>query len=326
MTKGAVVVELFGKQRRIDENTVTDDEQLIVDIHTGMLSDPDWLIPIGTAQQTYRAVYYGMTATALLEDVHFDSLANWLNRHRPGVVLTKPQRGALGDYNVDGVDVSHKSMSGPTDTGVNWNALSAAEKVADKKTAKWTSDTPIMVVSAHHELKTVEWHSGGTKPLKGRVAYPAPDNPPRKQKPMLVRWDLDDRAEVLAVWDALPSFEELWLVVGTHFAAGTPAYLLDLMYLPETIKVGDVATMTSASRPGQYLFPKALLSDVPVSSNNRGLLVKKPTIKELMAASRQLNLWTPMPVWPALFAGERPPDLYLSLRADFDRRFSPAGA
>ena len=324
MTMGAGVVELFGEPRRMDTIAVTADEQLIVDIHRAMLSDPDWLIPIGTAQQTYRAVYYGMTATALLEDVHFDSLANWLNRHRPGVVLTKPQRGALGDYNVDGVDVSHKSMSGPTDTGVNWNAIAAAQKVADNK--NWTSETPLMVVSAQHELLTVTWDTGVTKPLNGRVAYPTPKNQPSKMKLMLVKWELDDTAEVLAAWDDLPSFEELWLVVGTHYAGGTPAYLLDLMYLPDTVKVGDRASMTSASRPGQYLFPKNLLSDVPVSSNNRALLVKKATIKELMAASRNLGLWTPMPVWPALFAGKRPPDLYLSLRADFDRRFSPAGA
>ena len=325
MTNGAVVVELAGKQLSTDAIAVTNDEQLIVDIHRGMLADPDWLIPVSTAQQTYRAVYYGMTATALLEDVHFDSLANWLNRHRPGVVLTKPQRGALGDYNVDGVDVSHKSMSGPTDTGVNWNALKAAQASA-KATPLWNSETPMMVVSSQHRDLTVNWTGSSGSTGKGRVVHPAPANLPPKQQPTLLMWRLDDTAEVMAKWDHLPSFEEMWDVVGNLYSQGVEAYLLDLMYMPEDLKVGDTGNLHSGARPGMYLLPKQLLSGIPLSANNRAALIKKGTIQELMNVCRALGLWTPLPIWPVLYAGERPPDLYLSLRADFDRRFSPAGA
>lgn len=325
MTNGAVVVELAGAQLAIDAINVTADERVIVDVHRGMLTDPDWLIPMSTAQKTYRGVYYGMTATALLEDVHFDSLANWLNRHRPGVELTKPERGALGDYTIDGVDVSHKSMSGPTDTGVNWNALKAA-KASEESIPLWKSETPMMIVSSQHRDSTVEWRAADGTTARGRVLYPAPKKAPAGLRPTLVSWALDDTAEVIASWDDVPTFEETWSVVGNLYSEGVPAYLLDLLYLPSSLKAGDSGIIKSTARPGNYLLPLDLLKDIPLGANNRAALIKKQTIEELMNACRALDLWTPLPIWPVLYAGERPPDLYLSLRADFDRRFSPAGA
>jgi len=325
MTNGAVVFELAGKQLHTDKINVTDDERVIVDVHRGMLSDPDWLIPMSTAQKTYRGVYYGMTATALLEDVHFDSLANWLNRHRPAVLLTKPVRGELGDYTIDGIDVSHKSMSGPTDTGVNWNALKAA-KASEGETPLWSSETPMIIVSSQHKDSTFDWTNSKGETSKGRVVYPAPKNPPGSLRPTLVSWGLTDEAEVIGFWPHLPTFEEVWDVVGYLFSKGVPAYLFDLVYLPTNLAVGDKGVIHSKARPGQYLLPLDLLKDIPLGANNRAALIKKATIEELMNASRALDLWTPFPIWPVLYAGERPPDLYLSLRADFDRRFSPAGA
>ncbi|MEY4312957.1 MAG: hypothetical protein RLZZ319_466, partial [Actinomycetota bacterium] len=145
MTNTPASVTVAGNILKVATLNVSSEEAAIVELHRGMLGDPDWLIPISIAQKTYRAVYYGMTATALLEDVHFDSLANWLKRHRPQIPFVKPERGQLGDYNILGIDVSHKSMSGPTDTGVNWNALKAANNAAVNPNQVWVSQTPINV-------------------------------------------------------------------------------------------------------------------------------------------------------------------------------------
>ena len=303
---------------------VSDVEKEIAKIHRGMLSNPDWMIPISRAQRTYRAVYYGMTATALLEDVHFDSLANWLSRHQPKANLERCVRGALGDYKILDLEVSHKSMSGPTDTGVNWNALQAKEDEA-KGPVTWTSPTPILVVSSAHDQKTLTWKSAGVE-RRGSVIYASSDEIriPSKLKPTLVSWKMNNEAEVLANWDNLPSFKEFWQFAGDFYSQGYPAYEIELLFLPADLEPGDKGVLTSQVRPGQYLLPLKILVDLPVGSNNRAKLLKKETMRALLLESQSLGLWTPLPIWPTLYSGERPPDLYLSLRADFDRLFSPA--
>jgi hypothetical protein len=299
-------------------------EREISDIHRGMLSNPDWMIPISRAQRTYRSVYYGMTATALLEDVHFDSLANWLSRHQPKAKLERCVRGALGDYKILDVEVSHKSMSGPTDTGVNWNALQAREDEAHGPVT-WTSPTPILVVSSAHDQKTLTWKSNGVE-RRGSVIYASSEviKIPSKLKPTLVSWKTTNDAEVLTNWDALPSFKEFWQFAGDFYSQGYPAYEIELLLLPAELEPGDKGILTSQVRPGQYLLPLKILADLPVGSNNRAKLLKKETMRALLLESQRLELWTPLPIWPTLYSGERPPDLYLSLRADFDRLFSPA--
>jgi len=308
----------------MERELVSDKERQIAELHRGMLSNPDWMIPISRAQRTYRSVYYGMTATALLEDVHFDSLANWLSRHQPNIKLERLPRGALGDYKISDLEVSHKSMSGPTDTGVNWNALQAKEDEAHGPVT-WTSQTPIIVVSSEHDQKTLIWTAEGVE-RRGTVIYSSsdPSKTPSKLKPTLVSWKTTNEAEVLANWDTRPTFKEFWKFAGDFYSQGYPAYEIELLYLPADLEPGDKGILTSQVRPGQYLLPLNLLVDLPVGSNNRAKLLKKETIRELLLKSKGLDLWTPLPVWPTLYSGDRPPDLYLSLRADFDRLFSPA--
>lgn len=302
----------------------TDTEIEIANLHRGMLSNPDWMIPISRAQRTYRSVYYGMTATALLEDVHFDSLANWLSRHRPKTELERCTRGALGDYKILGIEVSHKSMSGPTDTGVNWNALQAKAD-EEQGSSTWTSPTPILVVSSEHDQKTLVWNSNGSE-RRGSVIYASSFHGkfPSKMRPTLVSWKPTNETEILASWDSWPTFKELWQFAGDFYSQGYPAHEIDLVFLPDDLEPGNKGLLLSQVRPGQYLLPLNLLKDLPVGSNNRAKLLKKETIRNLMLESQKLGLWTPLPIWPTFYSGERPPDLYLSLRADFDRLFSPA--
>ena len=308
----------------MNNQLVTPIEAEISELHRSMLANPDWMIPISRAQRTYRSVYYGMTATALLEDVHFDSLANWLSRHRPKTALERCIRGALGDYKILGLEVSHKSMSGPTDTGVNWNALQAKVDEAHGSST-WSSPTPIIVVSSEHDQKTLTWKSNGAE-KRGSVIYARSlgSKTPPKTKPTLISWKLSNNAEVLASWESIPSFRELWQFAGDFYSQGYPAYEIDLLYLPEDLQPGDKGLLVSQVRPGQYLLPLNILKDLPVGSNNRAKLLKKETVRSLLLQAQDLGLWTPLPVWPTLYSGERPPDLYLALRADFDRLFSPA--
>ncbi|MBO3100919.1 hypothetical protein [Cellulomonas fengjieae] len=293
-----------------------------------MLGDPEWLLPIVAAQPQYRGTYYGLTAAALLEDLWYDAMSNWVARVEPSVSLVKTPRGepgAKGDYIVNKLPYSHKSGAGAQQTGVHWDALVAAQAT----TGTWTSTVPVAYVASGYSPLTGDWTPGSTatgKPGRFRAVWPRPESGDARGKvPALVEWDPTGGATVLVVWSAWPSFEKVWPSLAERVAAGVPANHLELLWVPaKGIVDGDLGTLAWRGRPGVYIFPSDLLTDVPTGSNNRATVLSKETLHGLMASAAELGLWTPMPMWFAAYAPPRPPDLYLSQRGEFDRRFSPA--
>ena len=84
--------------------------------------------------------------------------------------------------------------------------------------------------------------------------------------------------------------------------------------------------MEAPLRSGVYVFPPASLVNVPVKTNNRAVLLARKTVARLMTDSIETNLFVPLPNWFAAFGGDRPPDLYLTQRMEFDALFSPTRA
>jgi hypothetical protein len=80
--------------------------------------------------------------------------------------------------------------------------------------------------------------------------------------------------------------------------------------------------MGNPCRPGTYLIPKESLKDVPVTTNNRAVLIDKKLISNLMDQALNSGLFIPMPTWFSAFAGDRPPDLYLAQKRNYDDFFS----
>jgi hypothetical protein len=308
---------------------VTPSEAALVQTVSNMLADAEWLLPIVAAQPQYRGTYYPLTAAALLEDLWFDALANWVARAEPTTTMEKTPRGlpgAQGDYIFAGSPYSHKSGNGPQTTGVHWDALVAAKTGA----GLWSSLVPLVYVGTGYGNLTGEWVPGLTAQPAGRrnsqSVWPRRDPPPAGRVPALLRWEPSGEAEVLAVWDAWPTFENVWAVVAEATAAGTPANHLEMLWVASRRgpAAGDTGRLVWTGRPGFFVFPVALLTDVPTGGNNRATTMEQATILALMASAQRLGLWTPMPMWHAAFAPPRPPDLYLAQRSDFDRRFSPA--
>lgn len=308
---------------------VSTHETEFAELFTNMLGDPEWLLPIVAAQPQYRGTYYALTAAALLEDLWFDALANWVARTDPTLSTEKTKRGALGargDYRIAAEPFSHKSGNGPQTTGVHWDALVAAQK----GTGKWTSLTPILYVGSGYGNVTGEWVSslsaGATGKKNCRSVWPEPTKPPPGRVPALVRWEPSGAAEILTLWDSWPGFEQVWTSIALATATGTPANHLEVLWVQSKSGPveGETGQLLWTGRPGVFLFPKALLKDVPTSSNNRATTIEQTTILGLMASAAHLGLWTPLPMWHAAYAPPRPPDLYLAQRAEFDRRFSPA--
>ncbi|WP_273652991.1 hypothetical protein [Cellulomonas fimi] len=303
------------------------DESLVRTL-ANMLGDPEFLLPFVAAQPQYRQTYYALTAAALLEDVWSDALANWIARTEPGSTLTKTPRGvkgALGDYLFNQRPYSHKSGDGPQDMGVHWDAL-----VAQKSSGLWSSPISVVYVASGYGNKegAFERHLAPSTvaPVSVRVVFPLPPQVPARGKvPALFRWEPTGAAEVLAVWADWPSFEEVWSLVAEQVANGVPANHIELLWVRagKGVVAGDLGTVKIPARPGVYVLPETLLTDVPTNHNNRATILKATTMGELMRSAAHLGLWAPLPMWFAAYAPPRPPDLYLALRGEFDRRFSP---
>ncbi|WP_454042952.1 hypothetical protein [Cellulosimicrobium sp. Marseille-Q8652] len=308
--------------------TVDARDRALVETVAAMLADPEWLLPFVAAQTQYRGTYYPLTAAALLEDVWYDALANWVARTEPSTTMAKTPRGvkgALGDYEFNGRPYSHKSGNGPQDMGVHWDAL-----VAEKGSGLWTSPISVVYVASGYgrTTGTIQQTSGHWKEatLSVRSWFDVPPTvPPRGRVPALLRWNPDGTVEVLAVWGAWPEFEEVWPSIAEQVAAGVPANHLEMFWVPagKGIVEGDTGALELPDRPGVFVLPDTLLSDVPTSKNNRATTLTSKTMGQLMRSSAHLGLWAPLPMWFAAYAPPRPPDLYLALRGEFDRRFSP---
>jgi hypothetical protein len=290
----------------------------VVTLLTAMLGDADWLIPLVEAQVQYRAAYYGLTAAALLEDVFYDALSNYASRHKAGSTIVKSTRGDRDwDYAINGLELSHKNNNGVNATAVHWDAT--------RNAATWTSRTPMVVVSAMYSKKLGEMVDNHQS-VVGRVHIgDAPTATARGMSWSLVSWAADGRVEVERRFDGYPSdWGDVWPDVAQLLDAGVPAGETEILLIPEGAAEGFRGRMEIAVRPGVYFFPQSWLVDVAVTRNNRGTLIPKQTMTELMTRSASNGLWSPMPIWPARYAAPRPPDLYLAQRADFDQRFSPA--
>lgn len=324
MTKNAKPHSLAISRASAADVTVTAEELQAAEVIGAMLADPDWLMPLVAAQVQYRAVYYGLTAAALLEDVWTDALANWLLRHRPEVKLEKDVRGAsaeIGDYELGGMPTSFKTGKGPTSTAVHWDATV-------ESASTWTSPTALTYLSAEYGSLTGTWVTGdSTGPV--RVVWPPKDHPPAHKVVALVGQipGQPDTWRVTAVWEAMPEFAVVWAEVARLLAQDLPASSIEMLWFPVTTSSGDEGVLEFSAWPGVYLLPKSLLVDLPVSRNNRGTLITKKDMAQLLNAARNVtstpSLFVRAPLWYGLYAPPRPPDLYLALRGSWDERFSP---
>jgi hypothetical protein len=120
-------------------------------------------------------------------------------------------------------------------------------------------------------------------------------------------------------------FRQIWAEVARAFAQDIPANHLELLLLEgnaEELEPRITIRVSSTCRPGTFLIADTALVDLPVKTNNRAVLIDRKIIAKLMATSAGHGLFIPMPIWFAAYAGDRPPDLYLSQKRSYDDSFS----
>jgi hypothetical protein len=305
-----------------------------------MLARPDFLLPLAAAERQFRDHYYGLNSAALLEDLFFDALGNFLRQTRPETALDRPSPGQKGwDYSFDGLRISHKVSQRADVIAAIWDATK-------RDVQTWSFDDPIVYVLGGNTPATslqVELETGEVVAARAIADLKAP-YATKGRTLLIVDWPAGGRQprilEVIPtskhdnVSGVLP-FDQVWRHVAPHVAAGHPANSIDVLLTSKALppmlleQLGEECPIpcgvSVGARSGVYLFARELLQNLTVSSNNRGILIPKPTVVGLLAQAELTGLFAPLPLWYWAYAEERPPDLYSIQRAEYDARFSARG-
>ena len=316
-------------------------QELFVRAVKDMLARPDYLIPLASAERQFRDHYYGLNSAALLEDLFFDALGNFLSQTQPSAVLTRPPTGQKGwDYAFDGLRISHKVSQGLGDVAALWDATKVGVKT-------WSFEEPIVYVLGSNSPSTsVEVTLDDATALGCRaVADLAKPYLADGRAVLVVQWPADGRQpkilDILAsgkgqsVRDVLP-FSRLWNHIATHVSEGGAANEIDVLVTtrscpPLIVEIAQQSgfptdiDISVGFRGGAYLLRRELLQNLPVKTNNRAILIPSTTIKTLLSEAHSRGLFAPLPLWYWVYAKERPPDMYSAQRAEYDARFSARG-
>jgi hypothetical protein len=296
-----------------------------------MASNREYHFPIVAAQRQFRDRYYGLSSAAMLEDLFYDAVAHFLSSNHPDCLMDRPPRGEKGwDYALNGFKVSHKvAKKVAQEIAVLWDATRT-------DITTYTYGSPIsLTVSTYSPKKLSVTTSTGSKirarPQSEVTGVRTGDHL------VMIHWDEGGSASVLHHWTSVLDgpiveafiFRQVWLEVVRSINSGVPANHLECLVVdrkdsPPTI--GSPVEMSPVSRPGTYLIPQDELCEIPVITNNRAVLIPKETVSELLARSVENSLFVPMPTWFSTYVGDRPPNLFLVQRNDFERFLTPGSA
>lgn len=306
-----------------------------------MLGRPDYLIPLAAAERQFRDHYYGLNSAALLEDLFFDALGNFLRQTRPDIDLTRPPTGQKGwDYSFEGLHISHKVSQRLGQIAALWDATK-------RGITHWSFLEPIVYVLGQNSPSTsvlasiqegppfkcraladlgkpyaldgralliVRWAPGGGQPELLEVVVPEPDATAKEVLP----------------------FSRIWRHLARHVASGGAANDIDVLVTSRQPNAALTTSLKSIAQPaeidlsvnlrgGVYLLPRDLLQNLQVTTNNRAVLIPQKTVEACLHQAALRGFYAPLPVWYWVYAEERPPDMYSAQRIEYETRFSARG-
>ena len=314
-------------------------EDVFMSSVSGMLSRPEFLLPLAAAERQFRDHYYGLNSAALLEDLFFDALGTFLRQTRPRAEFLRPPTGQKGwDYKFEGLQISHKVSQGLGDIAALWDATKQG-------VGTWSFDEPIVYVL------------GGNAPPTLSLSFSEMSDKTvgvRRLADLGRPYDLDGRLVLIVEWptsgaqprllDAVSSrpgenfasvidFAQVWKHVAEHVASGGAANEIDVLvtnarkppaWMLEAGQQqgGQPIDIASECRAGVYLLGRHLLQNLDVKTNNRAILIPKSTVKDCLISAASEGLFAPLPCWYWPYAEQRPPDMYSAQRAEYEQRFS----
>jgi len=310
----------------------------LVSFFEEMLGRQEYLIPLVAASFQYPIHYYGMTSAALLEDLFVDAAINFRNSHRREVILSRPERETEGeeasskgvkgwDYQFEGEHFSHKVGKGINAIALLWDAT--VQLPEDKR---WNYEsTMVYVLSSYRKstasLKYLDESITTIAPVvnfrnraikEGQVALIGERLTSKswrvhKSIPMPVSSDIQSGLPLDRTWEMMISYwskeqanrYELFITLKSH-----KTELSDL--------IGKEVQIEFDAHPGVYVFQRERLQGIEVTQNNRAVLLPAATVSKLAQEAAEEEMFVFMPSWYMAYAENRPADLYLAQKQEFE--------
>jgi len=310
----------------------------LVSFFEEMLGRQEYLIPLVAASFQYPIHYYGMTSAALLEDLFVDAAINFRNSHRREVILSRPERETEGeeasskgvkgwDYQFEGEHFSHKVGKGINAIALLWDAT--VQLPEDKR---WNYEsTMVYVLSSYRKstasLKYLDESITTIAPVvnfrnraikEGQVALIGERLTSKswrvhKSIPMPVSSDIQSGLPLDRTWEMMISYwskeqanrYELFITLKSH-----KTELSDL--------TGKEVQIEFDAHPGVYVFQRERLQGIEVTQNNRAVLLPAATVSKLAQEAAEEEMFVFMPSWYMAYAENRPADLYLAQKQEFE--------
>lgn len=311
----------------------------LVSFFEEMLSRPEYLVPLIAASFQYPIHYYGMTSASLLEDLFVDAAINFRNSHKREVLISRPERASEGeganskgvkgwDYQFQGENFSHKVGKGIGAVALLWDAT--VELPADKR---WTYESTMVYVLSNYKKLTANIISseGIHLPITSIFAFRNKYIKEGQVVFILERlstklWHVHDVIKMNSSEDiqtALP-MEHIWDKMIGYWSKST-ANKFDIFISTKSAEgkynelKGTKVEIDYQAHPGIYVFERQRLKNIEVTQNNRAVLLPASTVGLLARESAESGLFVFMPSWYMAYAENRPADLYLAQKREFDQ-------
>jgi len=310
----------------------------LVSFFDDMLSRQEYLIPLVAASFQYPIHYYGMTSAALLEDLFVDAAINFRNSYRREVTISRPERETEGeeasskgvkgwDYQFEGEHFSHKVGKGINAIALLWDAT---VKLPEDK--KWNYESTMVYVlssyrkatgslSVNGKLLTTVAPAGNfrNKAIKeGQIALVAERLSPSEWRILdsVLLTDSPDIQKALPLdqtWEKMISFWSKGQANRFDLLISTKPYAAD----SNTLR-GSKVEIGFEAHPGVYVFEREQLQGIEVTQNNRAVLLPATTVGRLAKEASESGMFVFMPSWYMAYAENRPADLYLAQKQEFE--------
>jgi hypothetical protein len=304
-----------------------------------MLSRSEYLIPLVAASFQYPIHYYGMTSASLLEDLFVDASINFRNSHMREVQISRPERASEGeeanskgikgwDYQFQGEHFSHKVGKGIGAVALLWDAT---VKLPENK--RWTYESTMVYVLSNYKKLTANISTSDNEKISISSIFSYRNKVVQEGQTVLIcerlsrtDWHVHEILDMHSAEDisvALP-LDHIWEKM-TNYWSKSSANKFDVFISTKATQrklkdlVGKLVQIDYEAHPGVYIFERERLQNIEVTQNNRAVLLPATTVGKLAKESADSGFFVFMPSWYMTYAENRPADLYLAQKQEFDQ-------
>ena len=316
----------------------------LVSFYEEMLSRSEYLIPLVAACFQYPIHYYGMTSAALLEDLFVDASINFRNSYKRDVQISRPERASEGeeanskgikgwDYQFQGEHFSHKVGKGIGPVALLWDAT---VKLPENKL--WTYENTMVYVLSHYKKQQANLISTVNPRLQISSIFAYRNKAIKKGQSVFIAerissttWKIHEVIEMKSAKDMLSALplDNIWGTMINYWNKST-ANKFDVFISTKSTEgrysnlAGSQVEIEYEAHPGIYVFERDRLRNIEVTQNNRAVLLPANTVGLLAKESADAGMFVFMPSWYMTYAENRPADLYLAQKQEFDQMNSAA--